>query len=238
MDDNLKRKLANYRTPERVIELIRATNIVFLVGVSAAGKDTVINQLDKNSSGYHLIVSHTTRPPRHNHGVLEQNGVEYHFIDLRTAETMLDEGGFVEAKLVHGNVYGTSVAEIQMAHDEGKIAITEIEVQGIAEYKRVADNVLPIFLLPPDFKTWQGRFHKRYDADKINRDDMKKRMETARDELVEALSRDYYQYVVNKDLNETVRIVGEIAHGNLSTEKNQQAKVVARQLLDQLATLL
>jgi len=238
MDDNLKTKLASYKTPERVIELIRATNIVFLVGVSAAGKDTVINQLAKNSSGYHLIISHTTRPPRHNHGVLEQNGVEYHFIDLQTAETMLDEGGFVEAKLVHGNVYGTSVAEIQMAHDEGKIAITEIEVQGIAEYRRVADNVLPIFLLPPDFETWQARFHKRYDADKINRDDMKKRMETARDELVEALSRDYYQYVVNKDLDETVRIVGEIAHGNLSIEKNQQARVVAKQLLDQLATLL
>lgn len=232
MDDSLKRKLADYKTPKKAIELIRNTRIVFLVGVTGAGKDTVIHELLK-SGDYHGIVSHTTRAPRYNHGVLEQNGIEYHFVDFPTVEIMLDSGGFVEAKQFGDNVYGTSVAEIQMAHDEGKIAITEIEVQGVAEYRAVSDNATPIFLLPPDFETWQSRIHKRY-GDTVDPAEVRKRLETAKLELQEALDKDYFEYVVNKDLSTTVRIVDEISHGNFSREKNDQAKAVARNLLQDL----
>lgn len=232
MYPGLLQKLENYQLPSKAIELIGDTKIVFLVGVTGAGKDTVIHELLK-SGEYHNIVSHTTRPPRYNHGVLEQNGVEYHFVDLKTVETMLDDGGFVEAKQFSGNVYGTSVAEIQMAHDEGKIAITEIEVQGVAEYRKVSDTVTPIFLLPPDFDTWQQRLNQRH-GESVNPQDLAKRLNTAKTELQEALNKDYFEYVVNQDLPETVRIAGEIAHGNFSREKNDKAKTVAEELLAKL----
>lgn len=218
--------------PTRAAELIRGTRIVFLVGVTGAGKDTVIHQLIK-SGDYHRIVSHTTRPPRKNHGVLEQNGIDYHFVDLQTIETMLDGGGFVEAKQFSGNVYGTSVAEIQMAHDEGKIAITEIEVQGVAEYRAVSDQVIPIFLLPPDFDTWQQRLSQRH-GEAVNPADLAKRLATAKVELQEALDKDYFEYVVNQDLSETITIVDQIAHGNFSRQKNHKAKLVAQNLLRSL----
>lgn len=232
MDQRLVQKLQSYQLPDRAADLIRNTKIVFLVGVTGAGKDTVIHELLK-SGKYHNIVSHTTRPPRENHGILEQNGIAYHFIDLQTVETMLDSGGFVEAKQFSGNVYGTSVAEIQMAHDEGKIAITEIEVQGVAEYRKVSDGVTPIFLLPPDFETWQQRLNQRH-GETINPHDLAKRLATAKTELQEALDKDYFEYVVNQDLSETVRIVDEIAQGNFSREKNDRARAVAQQLLADL----
>lgn len=232
MDQRLLQKLQNYRMPAQAAKLIHNTRIVFLVGVTGAGKDTVIHELLK-SGEYHNIVSHTTRAPRYNHGILEQNGVEYHFVDLNTVETMLDAGGFVEAKQFSGNIYGTSVAEIQMAHDEGKIAVTEIEVQGVAEYRAISDKVIPIFLLPPDFETWQQRIHKRY-GDTVIPEEVKKRLHTAKVELQEALDQDYFEYVVNQDLAETVKIVDEIAHGNFSKEKNLKAEQIARGLLERL----
>lgn len=233
---DLGQKLADYKTPTRAVELIKNTQVTFLVGVTAAGKDTILHKLLETGE-YHHIVSHTTRPPRHNHGVLEQDGVEYHFIDQTTAGIMLDDGGYVEAKMFSGNIYGTSVAEIQMAHDEGKIAITDIEVQGVAEYKSFAENVIPIFLLPPDFETWQNRLKGRYETGKIDPEDIKKRMNTAKIELQEALDKPYFEYVVNKDLETTVKIVDEIAHGNFSKEKNKQAKQVALHLLEELDKL-
>ncbi len=232
MNDSLLQKLHDYQMPTRAAELIRSTRIVFLVGVTGAGKDTVIHELLK-SGDYHRIVSHTTRPLRHNHGVLEQNGVDYHFVDLQTIETMLGDDCFVEAKQFSSNVYGTSVAEIQMAHDEGKIAITEIEVQGVAEYRAISDKVTPIFLLPPDFKTWQQRLSQRH-GEAINPEDLAKRMNTAKIELQEALDKDYFEYVVNQDLQETIKIVDAIAHGNFSTKKNAAAKQVAQNLLGKL----
>ncbi len=233
MQDELITKLESYTTPERVVELIKSTNVVFLVGVTAAGKDTVLRRLIE-SDEYHHIVSHTTRKPRTNHGVLEKDSLDYHFIDLQTAESMLDNGGYVEAKMFSNNIYGTSVAEIQMAHDEGKIAITDIEVQGVVEYKQVAHNVMPIFLLPPDFETWQQRLIGRYDGKLPDPQDIKKRLQTAQTELQEALEKPYFEYVVNEDLETTVRVVDQIAHGQLSREKNTQARIVAQSLLEDL----
>lgn len=233
MNEQLIKKLQNYTVPADAVELIRSAKIVFLVGVAGAGKDTVINELLK-SGDYHYIVSHTTRQPRYNHGVLERDGFEYHFIDFARAEEMLDNGEFIEAKLVHGtNIYGTSVSEIQTAKDKSEIAISEIEVQGIAEYRAVADTVLPIFLLPPDFATWQERLVRRYGGD-VDAEELRKRMETAKSELQEAIDKDYYEFVVNRDLNTTISIVDSIAHGNLSSEKNDEAREVALQLLRDL----
>jgi guanylate kinase len=230
---NLTQKLSSYKVPAAAVDVITKTRVAFMVGVSGAGKDTVMEHL-LASGKYHYIVSHTTRSPRSNHGIPEQDGVEYHFIDLTTAEQMLDEGKFIEAKMYSGNVYGTSVAEIQKAHDEGKIAISDIEVQGVAEYKAVAPNVIPIFLLPPDYATWQQRLAGRHEASHLAAEDMQKRMQTAKAELRDALDKDYFEFVINRDLEETVKIVDEVAHGNLSTKHNQEARKVAEELLREL----
>lgn len=232
MDQNLLAQLQNYSVPESAVDLIKNSQVVFLVGIAGAGKDTILSRLVAMPD-YHHIVSHTTRPPRANHGVMEQNGVEYHFISLETASTMLESGGYIEAKPVHGNVYGTSVAEIKMAHDEGKIAISDIEVQGISEYRAVSDTVIPIFILPPSFDVWQARLMKRYEGNP-DPEDLKTRMRTAQDELREALEKDYYEFVINDDLEHSIQVADEIAHGNFSTEKNEQARKVAEQLLADL----
>lgn len=236
INPTLIKKLENYQIPQAAVDLIKSTRIVFLVGVTAAGKDTIIGELLK-SGKYHYIISHTTRKPRYNHGILEREGIEYHFVDLTKTEEMLDNGEFIEAKLVHGNIYGTSIAEIQSAKDKSEVAISEIEVQGIAEYRAVSDTVLPIFLLPPNFDTWQERLLRRYDGD-VDPEDLRNRMQTAKAEIQEALDKEYYEFVVNTDLSTTIGIVDEIAHGNLSSDKNDQAKVVARELLNRLNAVL
>ncbi len=235
MNARLISKLNSYLVPDHVKDLVKNTKIVFMVGVSAAGKDTVRTKL-LLSDRYHHIISHTTRPPRANHGVMEQNGLDYHFCTENEVERMLDRGEFVEAKIFSGNIYGTSVAEIQRAHDENKIAITDVEVQGVNEYKAISDLVVPIFLLPPSFEVWQNRLKGRYLSENADPSDIKRRMQTAKIELEEALEKPYFEYVVNKDLNTTIKIVDEIAHGEFSRKKNEKAREVARELLDKLET--
>lgn len=232
MNQRLQDLLENYQTPARAIDLINKTKVVFVVGVSGAGKDTIVKELLKTDE-YKLVVSHTTRRPRENHGIMEQNGREYHFIDHEEAIRMLENNEFVEAKQYSGNVYGTSIIEVEEAYRHNKIAISDIEVQGVTEYMKVASNVIPIFVLPPDFTTWQRRLSDRYKLG-ANLDDIKNRLEAAKRELHDALSKDYFQYVVNNDLRTAIKVVDEIAHGNFSVEKNQHARKVAKQLLDKL----
>lgn len=236
ISDTLTQKLAHYQAPASVSELIHSTRIVFLVGVAGAGKDTIIGELLK-SGKYHHIVSHTTRKPRHNHGILESDGLDYHFIDIEKLENMVNSHEFVEVKKVHSNVYGTSVAEIQSAKDKSEIAINEIDVQGIAEYRAISDTVIPIFLLPPSFDVWQERLKKRY-GDTVDEDDLRERLMTARDEIEEALLKDYYEFVINEDLQKTIQIVDSIAHGSLSSAKNDEAKAVAQEILNRLNEVL
>lgn len=236
ISDTLAQKLAHYQAPDSVSRLIRSTQIVFLVGVAGAGKDTIISELLK-SGDYHYIVSHTTRKPRYNHGILESDGLDYHFIDITKLEQMVDNHEFVEVKKVHSNVYGTSVAEIQAARDKSEIAINEIDVQGIAEYRAISDTVLPIFLLPPGFDVWQERLKRRYNGE-VDEDDVRERLATARDEIQEALSKEYYEFVINEDLNKTIQIVDSIAHGNLSSAKNDEAKALGEDILLRLNAIL
>lgn len=232
--EELKKLLDSYAVPDKAVELLQKARVIFLVGVSGAGKDTILKELLKTDK-YKLVVSHTTRRPRENHGVLEQDGKDYHFIDESEARRMLEQSEFIEAKLYSGNIYGTSLKEVKDAYDEGKIAVSDIEVQGVAEYMGVASTVTPIFILPPDFETWQKRLKARYAVEQADETDLKKRMNTAKKELEEALAKDYFEFVINDDLDRAVVAVDEIAHGNLSAAKNEKARQLARQLLQDLS---
>lgn len=213
MKSELENLVENYRVSDAARQLVRDTPVVFLVGVAGAGKDTIKQHL-LDTGRYHHIVSHATRPPRENQGVMETEGFPYHFISTDQAAVMLKDQDYIEAKFVHGNVYGTSVTEIQKAHDDGKIAVTDLDVQGVAEYKAMSDKVIAVFILPPNYKEWQRRIKSRYGSDGAGQEDLHKRMVTAIGELEEALDKNYYHYVVNENLDEAVKAVDSIAHHN------------------------
>lgn len=234
MNEELIRLLDSYTMPDPAAELLKKAKVVFLVGVSGAGKDTILKELLKTDK-YKLVVSHTTRKPRENNGILEQDGRHYYFIDEQDAKRMLQNGEFIEAKLYGGNIYGTSIKEVEEAYERGKIAISDIEVQGVAEYMKASSKVTPIFILPPDFETWQARLRLRYAGRELDEADIRKRMETAKKELEEALSKDYFEFVINDDLTRAVTAVDEVAHRSISIEKNDQARKLAQNLLDRLS---
>ncbi len=117
---SLAETIANYQMTDQTRELVRSTPLLLVAGVVSAGKDTTINELLKDDSYYNLI-SHTTRSPRKNHGVLELNDQDYYFITLAEAEKMVSNNAFVEVKYVHDNVYGTSAQELRNATEQQKL---------------------------------------------------------------------------------------------------------------------
>lgn len=237
MTTSLASKLATYQPSATTSQLIKKTPILLLVGPTGAGKDALKEKLLKTGKFRHII-SHTTRPPRINHGVIEQDGVDYNFIDKLQAEKMLDNHELIEAKIYSGNLYGTSVAEIQAAHDEGKIAMTDIEVQGVAEYKTLDPGVMAVFLLPPDFKTWQERLQRRY-GDVVDASDYRLRLQTALEELEQLLNTNYYVAVINDNLNKAFQQIHTITTSrDHTTPDDPAARTVAKQLAQDIQAYL
>jgi guanylate kinase len=229
---SLSQKLAHYTPSEEVKSLLAKTPTILIVGISGAGKDTIMGKLlARYPQEYHYIVSHTTRAPRANDGVMEQEGKEYHFIDLTTAEKMVDARQFIEANIYSGNLYGTSVTEFERAAGEGKIAITDLEVQGVADYVKLASTVRPVFILPPNYATWRQRFIARYGEHVSDyEEDLQKRIATAEKEVAFVLSVDYFSFVINADLEDAV----EATHRVLLEGNRKEGRRVAEELLQEL----
>ena len=226
--------VSNYKMSNTARDLVKSTDIILLVGVAGAGKDTIKKRLILTGD-YVDIVSHTTRSPRVNTGIQEIDGVDYHFVDIAQIAAMLKHEEFIEAKYVHGTVYGTSIDAVKKAHDTKKIAITDIDVQGVAEYKKISQHVRAIFILPPSYEEWQRRLLKRYGQAGADPADLEKRMHTAIAELEEALSKPYYHYVVNENLDEAVEAVDSIArHNDEFTTIDTSFRVWAEKLLADL----
>ena len=216
--------------PESTVRLVRDTKLLLIAGIVGGGKNTVINELLKDNDHYHQIVSHTTRALRINHGIKEKDGIDYHFVTLARAEKLLEEQAFIEAKYVHGNVYGTSAAELRVAHEQGKVAITDIDVQGVTEYLDIKPDTHAVFLLPPSVDTWLSRLSRRYGSLDEHADEIAKRFQTAHDEITHIMADKRFILVVNDDLGTTVERISQIVAGDRD-ETSDYAMTVAEHLL-------
>ena len=115
------------------------------------------------------------------------------------------------------------------------IAITDLEVQGVAEYKSISPTVIAEFVLPPSFEEWQRRLRARYGDKGADPRDIEKRMTTAIYELEEALKQPYYHFVVNESIEEAVAAADSIAnHNDEFTTIDRSFRVWAESLLGEL----
>lgn len=230
---DLKQLVEDYRPSSETIETVGNTRLMFLVGIAGAGKNTLASSLLKNDD-FTGIISHTTRSPRVNNGISEVDGVNYHFIDDAEAERMILAKEFVEVKYVHGTIYGTSVQSVREIHDSKKIGMTDIDIQGVDEYKQMSSRIIPIFILPPDYETWKKRFMSRYDGERVPRDDFERRKLSAVKELEHVLSADYYHFVVNDNKDRAGEVIQDIASGDISHAANERVRELAQKILQRL----
>ena len=78
--------------------------MIVILGESASGKTTLLNNFIKNNPKYHKIITYTTRPMR----VGEVNGVDYHFISQEAFDEFVKRDFFVEHNNYRGWSYGTA----------------------------------------------------------------------------------------------------------------------------------
>ena len=136
--------------------------------------------------------SHTTRPKREG----EEEGREYFFISKDEFERRIAAGDFLEYANVHGNLYGTSLAESKKVFNTGKDLIVEVDVQGALQImERFNENRVSIFILPPSFEVLRARLTNRGTE---SEEGLRTRLRNSFNEVMQFKKFDYV--VVNEDL--------------------------------------
>ena len=159
---------------------------------SGAGKTSLVKALLENMDGIAVSVSHTTRAMRPG----EQNGIDYHFIDIPTFESMVAEDAFLEHAKVFDNYYGTSRTGIEQQLAQGMDVILEIDWQGASQVRKLMPETVGVFILPPSRDALEQRLRGRgQDSEEI----IARRM---RDAQSESTHYGEFEYVViNNDFD-------------------------------------
>jgi guanylate kinase len=133
--------------------------LLILSSPSGAGKTTLTRMLEQRFPDMRFSVSHTTRRPRAN----EVDGRDYHFVDRGAFEQLVDRGAFLEWAEVHGNLYGTSLSEIERCRATAGCTgmIFDIDHQGARQIRAKVPEALSVFILPPSMEELERRLRGR-----------------------------------------------------------------------------
>ena len=131
--------------------------MVVVSAPSGAGKSTVLRRVLRESPGLRFSVSHTTRAPRPG----ERDGVEYHFVSAEDFDRLRQEGRLLEWAEVHGNLYGTGLAELERAERDGADLLLDVDVQGAAQVRQKIKDAVTVFILPPSYEVLEARLRGR-----------------------------------------------------------------------------
>ncbi len=193
--------------------------IYVIAAPSGAGKSTLVNALCNVDPQVQLSVSHTTRPIRDG----EKNGINYFFVTNDEFQTMIGNNEFLEYACVYGNYYGTNINTIKDFLATGKDIILEIDWQGARQIRKLFNEAVLIFILPPSLATLEQRLRNR-NTDSL--EVIQKRLDLALDDISHASEFDYL--IVNdsfdvalQDLCSIIRAPRNKTKSMLEVIKNQ-----------------
>lgn len=190
-------------------------NLFVISSPSGAGKSSLISALLKKHDDMKVSVSHTTRAPRPG----EENAVHYHFCDVDSFKALIAENGFYEWAEVFGNYYGTSKQAITEQLEQGIDVFLDIDWQGAQQMRKLVDNIVTIFILPPSKTELENRLNKRgQDSAEV----IANRMAKAQSEMSHY---DEYDFVlINDDFDVTLAQLESVVLAHRVRLENQQIK--------------
>ncbi len=179
---------------------------------SGAGKTSLVRALLEADPVVHLSISFTTRAPRPG----EVDGRDYHFVSKEAFVAMQGRGEFLESAEVHGNYYGTSQKWIQEERQRGNDILLEIDWQGALQVRKLVEDTIGIFILPPSIEALRQRLTGRgQDSAEV----IERRVAAAREEMGHVGEFDYV--IINDDMEEAKRDLFAIVRAGRLGMKSQ-----------------
>jgi guanylate kinase len=189
--------------------------LIVISGPSGAGKDSVMQRMKERGLPFHFVVTATTRPQRTN----EEHGKDYWFVTKEEFARMIDEDELIEHAIVYGDYKGIPKQQVREALASGMDVVMRIDVQGAETVRKMAHDVLMIFLTTETEQDLVRRLETRKTE---TPDALALRIATARKELNRVEAFDYL--IVNREFHldetvDTIRAIIEAEHHRVNPRK-------------------
>jgi len=132
--------------------LTKSRLFVLLLGPSATGKSTLIQELNAQSTDttFEYVKPIITRPNRPN----ETDKVS---VSDSEFDTMQAKGEFVVVNGLYGVRYGTPLQGITSPLSKGNTPILDYPLDTVRALQRPEYDTLNLYIYPPSLETWRGR---------------------------------------------------------------------------------
>ncbi|XP_011638774.1 peripheral plasma membrane protein CASK isoform X11 [Pogonomyrmex barbatus] len=160
-----------------------------LLGAHGVGRRHIKNTIiSKHPDKYAYPIPHTTRPPRSD----EENGRNYYFVSHDEMMADIAANEYLEYGTHEDAMYGTKLETIRKIHEEGRMAILDVEPQALKVLRTAEFAPYVVFIAAPAF------------ANVTDFDGSLERLAKESDMLKQAYGHFFDLTIVNNDLDETI----------------------------------
>ncbi|XP_030432214.1 peripheral plasma membrane protein CASK isoform X7 [Gopherus evgoodei] len=165
-----------------------------LLGAHGVGRRHIKNTLiTKHPDRFAYPIPHTTRPPKKD----EENGKNYYFVSHDQMMQDISNNEYLEYGSHEDAMYGTKLETIRKIHEQGLIAILDVEPQALKVLRTAEFAPFVVFIAAPTITLG------------INEDESLQRLQKES----EILQRTYAHYfdltIINNEIDETIRHLEE-----------------------------
>ncbi|KAI1213115.1 THO complex subunit 1 transcription elongation factor-domain-containing protein [Annulohypoxylon truncatum] len=188
---------------------------IIITGPSKVGKSTLVSMLlEKHEGVFEKVIQHTTRSP--NDG--EVDGQDYHFVDSKAFNAILDGDYFLEFSNRDGVDYGTNRKAADALEESGKVPVIQLDREGVQMAKDNGYAARIVFISPPSIEELEARLRK---SDGFTEETIQSALKAAQEDMEKAQSEGFCDAVItNGELEVAYKALEEFLYGGAPAETN------------------
>lgn len=165
-----------------------------LLGAHGVGRRHIKNTLiTKHPERFAYPIPHTTRPPKKD----EENGKNYYFVSHDQMMQDISNNEYLEYGSHEDAMYGTKLETIRKIHEQGLIAILDVEPQALKVLRTAEFAPFVVFIAAPTITPG------------LNEDESLQRLQKESDVLQRTYAHYFDLTIINNEIDETIRHLEE-----------------------------
>ncbi|KAM9709283.1 peripheral plasma membrane protein CASK isoform 18-T18 [Menidia menidia] len=194
-DKYLAKHNADLVTYEEVVKLpaFKRKTLV-LLGAHGVGRRHIKNTLiTKHPDRFAYPIPHTTRPPKKD----EEDGKNYYFVSHEQMMQDISNNEYLEYGSHEDAMYGTRLETIRKIHQQGLVAILDVEPQALKVLRTAEFAPYVVFIAAPTITPG------------INEDESLQRLQKESEILQKTYAHYFDMTIINNEIDETIRHLEE-----------------------------